>query len=648
MSLPPLDLTVLREQANAIRALAMDAVERAQSGHPGQPMGMADVATVLFSRHLNFYAAKPEWPNRDRFILSGGHGSMLLYALAYLTGYPGITLDDIQNFRQLGAITAGHPERHLQAGIEMTTGPLGQGLAASVGFALAQARQETLFGPDICAHLTYVMCGDGDLQEGVTHEACALAGHWRLKNLIVLYDDNGISIDGPTALSFTEDACARFNAYGFATRRIDGHDAQAIDDALTWARSQDRPVFIACKTTIGFGAGAKAGTADCHGSPLGPEEIAQARKNLDWPHDPFVIPDHIRARWQDVGMRGRDAYLAWEKSLAALNDEMRQNYIDAQSGVRPHAVETAIHSVTQKFMAAPPAIATRKASQIVLEHLVPALPNLIGGSADLTGSNLTKVTNDKNYIHYGVREHGMAAIMNGLALHGGFVPYGGTFLCFADYARPAIRLAALMGIQVIYVMTHDSIGLGEDGPTHQPIEHLASLRAIPNVRVFRPADATETAYCWELALKHRTGPSILCLTRQNVRPLPADRRMINGAHVVLDTPNPRVVIYATGSEVEIALDTAQKLDASNIRVRVISIPSFEILREQGSIQRDSDVLSVGIEAGIRQGWDDIIGPGGLFFGLSTFGASGPAKKLYDHFGLTAEKISKKIIAALNP
>jgi transketolase len=668
---PALDLEKLPPLANAIRALAMDAVEAAQSGHPGMPMGMADVATVLYARHLRFCAGTPTWPNRDRVVLSAGHGSMLLYATAYLTGYKSITLEDIKKFRQLGSITPGHPEHHVDIGVETTTGPLGQGLGNAVGFALAQRLTAARYGEDLFNHYTYVIAGDGDMQEGVTHEAAALAGHWGLNKLVILYDDNGISIDGPTSLSFTEDVCARYQAYGFVTHRIDGHDYQAIDDALTWAKTQDRPVLIACKTTIGFGAGVKAGTADAHGSPLGVDEIAIARKNLNWPHSPFVIPDEILTSWRKIGARCLDDVGAWEKALQALPEATRYDWTTSRRSGDQNQIKKAIDSARAVVTAETKPIATRKASQMVLEHLVPAMSNLIGGSADLTGSNLTKVkghsvipanagipsalgapagvyprttrsvdpgagaTLSSPYIYYGVREHGMAAIMNGLALYGGFIPYGGTFLCFADYMRPAIRLAALMRQQVIYVMTHDSIGLGEDGPTHQPIEHLASLRAIPNVLVLRPVDAADTAACWARALSNRHGPTILCLSRQAVPPLPA----------ITYDGTPHVAIYATGSEASLAVEVAAHLSKGGTNTWVYPLANLD---DAADIRKKlpSGILHVGIEAGVRQGWDSIIGSDGLFFGLDDFGASGKYQDIYTQRGLDKLQIAQAITAYL--
>lgn len=648
--------------ANCIRALAMDAVEGANSGHPGMPMGMADVATVLFTRHLKFYPHNPHWANRDRFILSAGHGSMLLYALSVLTGYAGMKIDDLKKFRQLGSKTPGHPEIDVDVGIEMTTGPLGQGLSTSVGFALAERILHARFG-DVINHKTFVIASDGDMQEGIGHEACALAGHWKLNNLVVLYDDNSISIDGPTTLSFSEDVCARFAAYGWVTKKIDGHDASAIDAALTWAKTQDRPVLIACKTTIGFGAPNKSGTADCHGSPLGLDEIAKAKAALNWPHGPFEIPDELLDQWRAAGTRCRNDYEAWEGKLAALPDATRQQFIEEQSGLIPATFDAAMAAVKAKFLADKPVIATRKSSQLVLDAIVPALPALIGGSADLTPSNLTAVKGfgpimppdyKGRYIHFGIREHGMAAIMNGLSLHGGLIPYGGTFLTFTDYCRPAIRLAAIMKTRAIYVMTHDSIGLGEDGPTHQPVEHLAALRAIPNVRVFRPCDAIETAECWELALRRNDGPSILCLSRQNLKPMrveASENMSAKGGYILKDAVSPCVVICASGSEVEIAIDAADQLNAKGIATRVVSMPSFEIFRAQtpeyrAAVLGGPNTIPVGVEAAIRQGWDEWIGANGIFIGMNSFGESAPAKDLYKHFGITAENVVKQVQAAL--
>lgn len=644
----------LRPLANCLRALSIDAVEAAGSGHPGMPMGMADVATVLYARHLRFYPHNPHWADRDRVIFSGGHGSMLLYALNHLTGYAAMTMDEIKRFRQVGSRTPGHPEIDVEAGVEMTTGPLGQGLGAAVGFALAERILNAKFGDGIINHRTYVLCGDGDLQEGLSHEACALAGHLKLKNLIILYDDNGITIDGPTKLSFTEDVAARFRAYGWATASVDGHDIDALDKAMIWAKSQDQPVLLACKTTIGFGAPNKAGTADVHGSPLGDVEAALAKKELGWTFAPFEIPDGLRAKWREDGERCRIAYTQWEERLAALDDATRQTFVEEQTGINMAVAARAIHAVTEKFQAEGPNIATRKASQMVIDALCPALSNLIGGSADLTGSNLTLAKGARaigagdytgTYIHYGVREHGMAAIMNGLALHGGLRPFGGTFLCFTDYLRPSLRLAALMHAPVIYVMTHDSIGLGEDGPTHQPVEHLASLRAIPNVRVFRPGDAVETAVCWAAALEYTDGPSVLCLSRQNLPCHSSIHQPEVSGYIVRDAGQaPDVVLVATGSEVSVAMGAADILAGQGHAVRVVSIPCFELFwarpeATRATILGPDTALRVGIEAGIRQSWDRIIGPNGIFVGMHGFGASGKASDLYQHFGMTPQAVA---------
>ncbi|MBI1327950.1 MAG: transketolase [Alphaproteobacteria bacterium] len=622
----------LRRYANAIRVLAMDAVEKAKSGHPGMPMGMADVATVLYTKFLKFDARKPDWFDRDRFILSAGHGSMLLYALNYLLGYEKMTLDELKNFRQLGAITAGHPEVNVAAGIEMTTGPLGQGISTAVGFALA----ERILNQN---HHTYVIASDGDMMEGISHEACSLAGHLKLGKLIVLYDDNGISIDGSTALSFTEDVCKRFDAYGWATSKIDGHNFAEIEAALTKAQNSDKPVLIACKTHIGYGAPTKQGSASSHGSPLGTDEIAGTRKNYLWDHAPFEVPEDILAFWRAAGTRTtatanpKDTTASWQNP---------------------------INQAKEFFAKEKPKMATRATSGKVLEFLVPALDNLIGGSADLTGSVNTKVKGPEaisaannykgQYIHYGVREHGMAAIMNGMALHGGIIPYSGTFLSFADYCRPSLRLAALMKQRVIHVMTHDSIGLGEDGPTHQPVEHLASLRAIPNLYVFRPCDGIETAESWDCALKLDNAPSVLSLTRQNLQTIRediAENKTARGAYVLYECPaEPDVTIFATGSEVSIAMEAGKKLGAQGFKVRLVSVPCLDLFWKQDYEYQKSILcnqsLKVAVEAGIRQCWDGMIGQPGLFFGVETFGESAPYEKLYEHFGLTAENIANKV------
>jgi transketolase len=641
-----------RDMANAIRALAMDAVEKANSGHPGMPMGMADVATVLFGRFLKFDPLHPHWPDRDRFVLSNGHGSMLLYALLYLTGYEDMTLDEIKRFRQLGSRTAGHPEYGHAGGIETTTGPLGQGLGNSVGMAIAERIMAARFGSDLVDHRTYVMAGDGCLMEGISHEAISLAGHLKLNKLTVLFDDNNISIDGPTALAVSDDQLARFRAAGWVAEGVDGHDPEAVAAALTRAQSSDRPSLIACRTTIGYGAPKKAGTASAHGSPLGAEEIAGAREKLGWSYPPFVVPDSILAAWRAIGQRGKPSYEAWQKRHAAHAEGAE--FDRRIGGDVVAAADLAINAVKKAAAAEAAKLATRQSSLKVIEALAPVLPELVGGSADLTGSNNTKAKEMKpvtaqnyggSYIYYGVREHGMAAAMNGLALHGGIIPYGGTFLCFTDYCRPAIRLGALMGIRVIYVMTHDSIGQGEDGPTHQPIEHLAALRAMPNLLVFRPADTVETAECWQLALANRTGPSILVLTRQAVPTIRAQHTDANlcarGGYALAPAEGKqRVTLIATGSELQIAVEARTKLQAEGIGTAVVSLPCWELFERQPVAYRESVLpeggVRVAIEAAGSFGWERYIGNDGGFIGMTGFGASAPGPDLYKHFGITAD------------
>jgi transketolase len=651
--------------ANAVRALAMDAVEQAKSGHPGLPMGAADIATVLFTQFLTFDPADPAWPDRDRFVLSAGHGSMLIYALLHLTGYEAMTIDQIKRFRQLGSITAGHPEYGHVPGVETTTGPLGQGIANAVGMAIAERHLAAEFGGGLVDHRTYVLASDGDLMEGVSQEAIALAGHLKLNRLIVLFDDNGISIDGPLSLADSVDQVKRFESAGWAATRVDGHDPQAIASAIAQAQTSDRPTMIACKTTIGFGAPTKAGKSSSHGSPLGADEIKGAREALGWSEPPFVIPDDIRAAWRSAGERSKDAHKAWQARLQAAPAEQRAEFERRIRGDLPtDRLAGAVRAVKETLAATPKNIATRSASEFALESLVPALPEMVGGSADLTGSNNTRtkamtVLSASDYsgrfIHYGIREHGMAAAMNGMAVHGGIIPYSGTFLVFSDYCRPSIRLAALMQQRVIHVMTHDSIGLGEDGPTHQPVEHLAALRAIPNVLVFRPGDAVETIECWQLALEHRTGPSVLALTRQNLKQqrltVDADNRCATGAYeLVAADGKADVSIFATGSEVEIAVEAQKLLAARGVPARVVSVPCFELLAAAPEATRKAIIgnarVNVGIEAAIRQGWDAIIGSDGIFVGMSTFGASAPYKELYNHFGITAEAVAEAASARL--
>jgi len=649
--------TDIRVMANAIRALTMDAVQRAKSGHPGMPMGMADAATVLFSEFLKFDPADPRWPDRDRFVLSAGHGSMLLYALLHLTGYEDMPLEELKNFRQLGARTAGHPEYGHASGVEVTTGPLGQGIATAVGMALAERMMAAEFGGDLVDHHTYVLAGDGCLMEGISHEAIDLAGNLKLGKLIVLFDDNAISIDGPTSLTTSTDQAARFAAAGWSVFRVDGHDAEAVREALAAARSTTSPSLIACRTVIGFGAPHKQGTAATHGAPLGEDEIEAARRELDWPHAPFEIPDEIRAAWAETGLRGRTDRRARAARLEATDPARRAAFAARLKADLPAELDALVDDLKRRFAAERPTLATRQSSQKVLDELVPAVPGLIGGSADLTGSVGTKTADYRpvsasdpqgTYIHYGVREHGMAAAMNGLALHGGFIPFGGTFLVFADYCRPAIRLAALMGVQVVHVMTHDSIGLGEDGPTHQPVEHLASLRAIPNLKVFRPADAVETAEAWACALANTTGPSVLCLTRQGLPTLRRDHVDENlvsrGAYVLHDTDGRRdVTLLATGSEVALAVEAAEMLAADGIAAAVVSMPAWELFKQQPAAYRAAvlgEAPRVSVEAATRNDWDQWITPEGGFVGMTGFGASAPGPELYEHFGITAAAIAE--------
>ena len=626
----------LKEMANAIRALSMDAVQKANSGHPGMPMGMADVATVLFSKFLKFDPKNPTWANRDRFILSAGHGSMLIYSLAYLTGYEEMTLDDIKNFRQLGGKTAGHPEVEPEVGIEMTTGPLGQGISTAPGFALAERILNDTY-KNTCDHFTYVIASDGDLMEGISHEACSLAGHLGLKKLIVLYDQNGITIDGSIELSYTEDPVQRFEAYEWDVQSVDGHNIEEIEEAIAYAKTTDKPSLICCRTKIGFGAPTKENSSSSHGSPLGDEEIAGARTNLKWPHAPFEIPDDVMAMWRSLGTKSPADDPTYDIDLSKL--------------------ESVVAALKKSFAEERPNKATRQTSGACLEKLVPAIHALVGGSADLTGSNNTKVTASKfisednydgNYINYGVREHGMAAIMNGLALHGGIIPYSGTFLQFADYCRPSIRLAALMKTRVIHVMTHDSIGLGEDGPTHQPVEHLSALRAIPNCYVYRPCDGVETAECWEIAIKNKTAPAIMALTRQGLPTLREDdpvNKSSLGAYILEDCADddPEVTIFASGSEVYLAMEAAEELGDN---VRVVSVPCMDLFWEQDGEYIESLLcnksIKVAVEAGIRQSWDRIIGGHGIFIGMDGFGASGPAPELFEHFGITSKAIVEAV------
>ncbi|WP_353647291.1 transketolase [Bradyrhizobium sp. NFR13] len=642
--------------ANAIRFLAIDAVEKAKSGHPGMPMGMADAATVLFSRFLKFDATDPSWPDRDRFILSAGHGSMLLYALLHLTGSAEVTLDQLQSFRQWGSKTPGHPEYGHTAGVETTTGPLGQGIATAVGMALAERLMNARFGDGLVDHYTYVIAGDGCLMEGLSHEAISLAGHLRLNRLIVLFDDNQISIDGATSLSCSDDQLVRFTASGWSACRVNGHDPEAVAAAIAQARDNDRPSLIACRTVIGFGAPNRQGSEKAHGAPLGADEIAKTRDALHWPHAPFHVPDAVARQWRAIGAREQTAHAEWAGRVARLDGAVRDYFQAALKGQLSSGYDDALTKIRARFLQERPKIATRQASQLVIDVIAGVLPNLLGGSADLTHSNLTRArlqapvqhdAFDGSYVHYGVREHAMAAAMNGVALHGGLIPYGGTFLCFADYSRPAIRLAALMSIRVIHVMTHDSIGLGEDGPTHQPVEHLASLRAIPNLLVFRPGDAVETAEAWDCALRAPHAPSVLCLSRQA---LPVFRdgvdstnRVARGAYVVIEPEGGRdVTLIATGSEVSIAIAAAKLLDDDGIRAAVVSAPCFDLFRQQTGEYRAAILGSaprVGVEAAIEGDWARWLGDGGEFVGMTGFGASASADDLYREFGITAAAVA---------
>jgi transketolase len=642
--------------ANAIRALTMDAIERAQSGHPGLPLGMADAAVALFGTSLVFDPAAPEWPDRDRFVFSAGHGSMLLYSALHLTGYPGFDIEAIKQFRQWGSLAAGHPEVEQAHGIETTTGPLGQGIATAVGMALAERILAARFGEDLVDHYTYVLCSDGDLMEGISHEACSIAGHLRLAKLIVLYDDNDITIDGPADLALSDDATKRFEAYGFRVETIDGHDVAAVAAALERARASDRPTLIRAKTVIGRFLPTKAGLASAHAGVLGDAEVAGAREAMEWPHAPFVIPEGVKRAWESFGDAGRQAHAAWRGRLAAAEPARRAAFEAALQGELPHDLPDLVAEAKAWLIAEDRVEATRFASGHVLERLVPAIPALIGGSGDLTPANNTQTAKRQaigagsyggGYLHYGAREHGMAAIMNGMALHKGLIPFAGTFLAFTDYSRPAIRLGALMRQRVIHVMTHDSIGLGEDGPTHQPVEHLAALRAIPNLRLFRPADAVEVAECWELALHHETGPSVISLSRQPVglvrRDAGAANRSARGAYVLAEaTGSAAVTLLATGAEVGLALQARQSLEADGIATRVVSMPCLELFELQDRAFQDEILgqapVTIAVEAAARQGWDRYVGRNGGFIGMAGFGASAPAPVLFDKFGITVQAI----------
>ncbi|HVY85411.1 MAG TPA: transketolase [Caulobacterales bacterium] len=661
MSQVKVDAAQTRRLANAIRALAMDAVQAANSGHPGMPMGMADAATVLFSHYLKFDPSQPNWADRDRFVLSAGHGSMLLYALLHLTGYP-LPIEELKRFRQLNSKTPGHPEYGHTVGVETTTGPLGQGIANAVGMALAEAHLNARFGDDLVNHRTWVIAGDGCLMEGISHEAIALAGRQKLNKLVLIWDNNSISIDGAVSLSDITDQKARFAACGWTTLSCNGQEAADVAKAFDAALASDKPVFIDCKTIIGFGAPHKQGTRHAHGEALGPDEVAAARKALGWDAPPFEIPADIAAAWKEIGARGGPAHRDWEGRLKA--SPKRAEFEAAISGEIPEAALSALKIHTAKMAETKPALATRASSGATLDVIFGALPELLGGSADLTPSNNTLVKGTEDfapenrmgrYMRYGIREHGMAAAMNGMAVHGGIIPYGGTFMCFSDYSRPAIRLAALMGVRVIHVLTHDSIGLGEDGPTHQPVEHMAALRAIPNLYVFRPADAVEAAECWELALLRDDGPSALALSRQSTPGLRGDATKnlsAKGAYELLAAEGgaSRVAIFATGTEVALAAKAREALQAKGVPTRVVSAPCFELFDAQDDAYQDAvcgdeDELKVGVEAAVAQGWFEAFGLD-AFIGMTTFGASAPGKDVYAHFGITAEAIVETVEALL--
>ena len=646
-----------KDLANAIRFLSIDAVQKANSGHPGMPMGMADVVTILFKYYLKFNPQNPNWINRDRFVLSAGHGSMLLYSLLYLTGYNSISLNDIKNFRQLNSICAGHPEYEINTGIEATTGPLGQGIANAVGFALAEEILKKKFGKNILNHKTYVLAGDGCLMEGISHEALSLAGHLKLKNLIMLFDNNSISIDGPTNLSVSDNYKKRFNSYGWDYLEVDGHNEKQIFNALKKAQKTKRPTTISCKTTIGYGSPNKSGTASAHGSPLGKDEIKLVRKKLKWNYEPFEIPQKILKEWKDIGHKGVKEELKWKKNYNKKKSIIEKTF--SNKPIKTFEIEK------QNIIKNLETIATRKSSEKILENLTKVNNALIGGSADLSGSNNTKTKNHRiikpgdfkgNYIHYGVREHAMCGIMNGLALHSGLIPYGGTFLIFSDYCKPSIRLSAFMKQRVIYVMSHDSIGLGEDGPTHQPIEQLSSLRSVPNLNVFRPADETETLECWQLALENLSSPSVLALTRQKLEPVRKEfikeNKCSYGAYEISRTNNNvELTIFASGSEVNLADEVSHKLATENIYSKVISVPCQELLEKQTNAYKKNILketkFKISIEAGATNSWEKFIGQQGLAFGIDDFGKSAPYKNVYKHFGLTSENITKKVKEMLN-
>ena len=646
----------LNQLSNAVRFLSIDAVQKANSGHPGMPMGMADVATVLFKYHLRFNPKNPDWINRDRFVLSAGHGSMLLYSLLYLTGYKSISIEDIKNFRQLNSICAGHPEYKKGSGIETTTGPLGQGLGNAVGMAIAEEIYKKKFGSSVIDNKTYVIASDGDLMEGISHESMSLAGHLKLKNLIVFFDNNKISIDGPTSLSVSDNYKKRFEAYGWSFLEINGHNEKQISKAITKASKSKKPTLISCKTIIGYGSPNKSGKSSSHGAPLGEEEIALVKKKLKWTHEPFVVPTDILNEWAKIGKKGEDLETKWKKNLDKKSSSVKADLKKISINSEVENLEELIRNEKLKYFETKPSLATRQCSSMTIESIRKVLPNLIGGSADLSGSNNTKTSNSKvissknfngNYIHYGVREHGMAAIMNGLALYGGLIPYGGTFLIFSDYCKPSIRLSALMGLRVIYIFSHDSIGLGEDGPTHQPIEQLSGLRAIPNLNVFRPADINETLECWEVALKSKNTPSVIVLSRQKLPYINQENsknnKCISGAYAVkITSHDSNVILAASGSEVELALKVQENLKANNIDSKVISMPCMELFEKQSEEYKkelfDENSIVFTLEAGSVASWQKYKGDKGYSFGIDEFGESAPFKKIYEHFDLTEDKI----------
>jgi len=655
----------LKDLSNAIRFLSIDAVQKANSGHPGMPMGMADVATVLFKYYLRFNPKNPKWLNRDRFILSAGHGSMLLYSLLYLLGYKKIKIEDIKNFRQLNSICAGHPEYEEGSGIETTTGPLGQGLANSVGMAIAQEIFQKRFGSDIVNNKTFVFASDGDLMEGISHEAMSLAGHLNLKNLIVFFDNNKISIDGPTSLSVSDNYKKRFEGYGWSFQEINGHNFKQISDAIKKATKSKKPTVISCKTIIGFGSPNKSGKASSHGSPLGDDEVKLVRKKLGWKHQPFEIPSDIMNSWREIGLKGEELETKWKNILDKKDKKIKEEVERLAKGDLPLSLDQILGDEKLNFFQTKPKMATRQCSSSVIKTITNILPELIGGSADLSGSNNTKTENSKvitsknfsgNYIHYGVREHAMGGAMNGIALYGGLIPFGGTFLIFSDYLKPSLRLSALMKLRVIYVFSHDSIGLGEDGPTHQPVEHLESLRAIPNLNVFRPADINETIECWEIALKSKNNPSAIALSRQKLPYVSehnsGENMSAKGAYVLKKTSdNSNITLIASGSEVEIALEAQEKLKVLNINSKVISVPCFDLFDKQSKDFKEqllgANTFKISIEASNESGWKSVVGKDGVTLGMTTFGKSAPYKDIYQLFNLTSDEIVKIVKAKLN-